>query len=293
MTEKKTTIVTEDSWGSLKSFTDARINLGRCGSSLPLREVLGFKLAHAQARDAVLQPFQIDELKARLEAAGHECLKFSGDVESRSEYLTRPDKGRRLNAASVNELEGAKKGYDLCLVVSDGLSSRAIHENGFDFLEMFLPLAQRAGIKVAPVCLVENGRVAIADEIGERLNARLSVILIGERPGLSSPNSLGIYMTYGPKVGNTDEARNCISNVREGGMSIEDGVRKLAYLSEMAFVGQLSGSTSRTRCRRITCRSAASSHNWKSSIDGQPAVTGYLSGCQRNAVAFLSKIVSS
>lgn len=241
MTDKKATIVTEDSWGSLKSFTDARITLGRCGTSLPLRESLAFKLAHAQARDAVLQPFQLDELKGRLESAGYDCLKLASSVESRSEYLTRPDKGRRLGDESAALLDGADKGYDLCLVVADGLSSRAIHENGFDFLDMFLPLAKRAGVNVAPICLVENGRVAIADEIGERLKARMSVILIGERPGLSSPNSLGLYLTYGPKAGNTDEARNCISNVREAGMSIEDGVRKLAYLTEMAFSMGLSG----------------------------------------------------
>lgn len=241
MSDKKPSIITEDHWDTLQQFTDARISLGRCGTSLPLRESLDFKLAHAQARDAVHQSFMIGDLADKLGRAGYESLELHSSVADRSEFLTRPDKGRRLSEESRAAFEGLKTGYDLSLVVSDGLSSRAIHETGFDFLDMFLPLAKQAGLNVAPVCLVENGRVAIADEIGELLQARLSVIFIGERPGLSSPNSLGIYMTYGPKPGNTDEARNCISNIRKGGMSIEDGVKKLAYLVEMALGGKKSG----------------------------------------------------
>lgn len=241
MNQEHETIVVEDLWDSLRQFTDARISLGRCGASLPLRENLAFKLAHAQARDAVHQPFKIDDLAGKLMEKGHDVLTLQSNVADRSEFLTRPDMGRRLSEESRAALDGSDVGYDLCLVVSDGLSSRAIHENGFPFLDMFLPLAEGAGFNVAPVCLVENGRVAIADEIGERLKARLTVILIGERPGLSSPNSLGIYMTYGPKCGNTDEVRNCISNIRQGGLSIEDGVKKLAYLMETAFGLSLSG----------------------------------------------------
>lgn len=241
MNEKQLEIVTADLWSELKQFTDARISLGRCGVSLPLKESLSFKLAHAQARDAVLRPFRIDELVAELSAIGIESLKLQSNAHERSEYLTRPDKGRQLDVASRDTLAGKGGAYDVCLVVSDGLSSRAIHENGFAFVESFLALTKDAGISVAPVCLVENGRVAIADEIGELLGAKLSVILIGERPGLSSPNSLGVYLTYGPKQGNTDEARNCISNVREGGLTIEQGVQKLAYLVEMALATGKSG----------------------------------------------------
>ncbi|TVM19538.1 ethanolamine ammonia-lyase [Oceanidesulfovibrio indonesiensis] len=239
--KKKQSPVTPDGWSELKQFTDARISLGRCGSSLPLSEALSFRLAHARARDAVWSPFNAEGLSADIEALGCRCLRLASSVTDRSEYLTRPDKGRRLGEESRALLEKESTGYDLCLVVSDGLSSRAINENAVPFLERFLPLTRAAGLTVAPVCLVENGRVAIADEVASILEAKLTAILIGERPGLSSPNSMGIYMTYAPRQGATDEARNCISNVRQGGMTIEAGVQKLAYLMETAFRMQTSG----------------------------------------------------
>ncbi|QJB56792.1 ethanolamine ammonia-lyase subunit EutC [Pseudodesulfovibrio sp. zrk46] len=241
MTNDKPEIITEDHWHNLKKFTDARISLGRVGSSLPLRESLDFKLAHAQARDAVHTPFSIDKLANDLAASGIETIKLKSSVTDRSEYLTRPDLGRQLSEESRTAFDGITKGYDICVTVSDGLSSRAIHENALEFLNKFIPMAQRAGINSAPVALVENGRVAVADEIADRLQATLSIILIGERPGLSSPNSMGIYMTYSPKPGTTDEARNCISNVRNGGLTIDEGVQKLAYLTEMALASKKSG----------------------------------------------------
>jgi len=234
-------IVAEDPWTELKRFTDARIGLGRCGSSLPLAESLAFKLAHAQARDAVHQPFRIAELADELEAAGHPNIQLSSAAADRGEYLTRPDMGRRLDEGSRALLQGREAGGDVCLVIADGLSSRAVHESAFAFAHGFLTLMAQANVQVGPVCLVENGRVAVADEIARLMGAKLAVILIGERPGLSSPNSLGVYMTYNPKPGTTDEARNCISNVREGGLSIVEGVRKLAYLVENAFAIKASG----------------------------------------------------
>lgn len=239
--EKKHSVVTPDAWSELKQFTDARISLGRCGASLPLSETLSFKLAHAQARDAVWSPFNVESLAQDVAVLGSRCLSLASSVADRSEYLTRPDKGRRLAEDSRALLKAEQKGFDLCLVVSDGLSSRAIHENAVPFLESFMGLVRTAGLTLAPVCLVENGRVAIADEIASTLDARVTAILIGERPGLSSPNSMGVYMTYGPRQGATDESRNCISNVRQGGMSIEAGVQKLAYLVETAFRMQTSG----------------------------------------------------
>lgn len=241
MTTPKDNVVTPDNWGSLKEFTDARISLGRCGSSLPLRESLSFKLAHAQARDAVHTPFAIGELRDNLTNAGYACLELSSKAQDRIDYLARPDKGRTLNETSLTAFEGLKVGYDICIVVTDGLSSRAIHENAYEFLTMFLPLAKQANISVAPISLLKNGRVAIADEIGHRLQAKLSIILVGERPGLSSPNSMGIYLTYNAQPGTTDEARNCISNIREAGMPLKDGVTKLAYLVEMALTSKQSG----------------------------------------------------
>ena len=225
-------VVTPDPWSVLRQFTDARIGLGRCGTSMPLAECLAFKLAHAKARDAVWQPMQMAWLKEQLAENGHDCLHLASSVTSRGEYLARPDKGRILNDNSRALLTNQSAGFDLCIVVSDGLSARAIHENCPLFIRGFMEIVKRTDLTVAPICLVENGRVAIADEIGSLLSARMSIMLIGERPGLSSPNSLGVYLTYNPRPGTTDASRNCISNIREGGMTVEDGVRKLAYLVE-------------------------------------------------------------
>ena len=230
--------VIEDPWAELKRFTAARIALGRSGSSLPLKESLAFRLDHARARDAVYSPFRRTELSAHLTGAGlvgSACLELESSVSDRSEYLTRPDKGRQLSLRSRALLEREKTGFDICLVVGDGLSARAIHENAASFVLACLNMFNQAGLTVAPVCVVENARVAIADEIASLLSARLSIILIGERPGLSSPKSMGIYLTMNPGPGTTDERRNCISNVREGGLSLAEGVRKLGYLVEEAF----------------------------------------------------------
>lgn len=234
-------IVTVDPWSELKKFTDARISLGRCGSSLPLSESLAFKMAHAQARDAVWQPMDMERMAAGVSGLGAGCLELSSMIADRSEYLTRPDKGRLLDARSRNLLAEQPKGRDVCLVVCDGLSSRAVHENALQFLGCFLELARATALTLAPVSLVRNGRVAVADEVASIMESKLVVNLIGERPGLSSPNSLGIYMTYAPRPGTTDESRNCISNIRPGGLSVEDGARKLAYLMENAFAMKLSG----------------------------------------------------
>jgi ethanolamine ammonia-lyase small subunit len=255
-------IITPDHWSELRRFTEARISLGRCGVSLPLAESLAFRLAHAQARDAVWQPFRVAELAGELEGAGLECLRLQSAVADRGEYLTRPDKGRRLGDASRELLaaraaggaggaDGSASGAalhvapgaapDVVLVVGDGLSSRAVHETAGPLVRRLVPVLRGAGLCVGPVCLVENARVAVADEVGALLGARVAVILIGERPGLTSPNSLGIYLTHGPRPGATDEARNCISNVRPGGLSQEEAVRKLAYLLEESLALGLSG----------------------------------------------------
>lgn len=238
--------VTEDPWAELRRFTDARIGLGRCGVSLPVAQWLDFRLAHARARDAVLAPLNGGALRAALEEHGIECLSLSSAVADKNEFLTRPDKGRRLSDASRGLLDAYTEahpgpGPDICVVISDGLSARAVHENAVPFAALFLERARKAGLRAAPVALVENGRVAVGDETAARLGARLAAVLIGERPGLSSPNSLGVYMTYAPAPGCTDEGRNCISNVRPGGLSVEEGVRKLCYLVEGAFARRLSG----------------------------------------------------
>jgi len=234
-------IVTRDPWKRLRDYTDARIGLGRAGTSIPVVESLKFKLAHAQARDAVHLPFDREIITDRLNESNIPYGLLESSVTDRSEYLTRPDKGRTLSELSCEQLSYAEKGYDICVVVCDGLSTRAIHENCAGLLQSFWPLATKAGYTLAPVQVVQNGRVAIGDQIGQLLAAQLTIVLIGERPGLSSPNSLGIYLTYGPRTGATDEMRNCISNVRDKGMSITDAVQKLAYLVENAFAGKRSG----------------------------------------------------
>lgn len=233
--------VTPDPWADLTRFTAARIALGRCGSSLPLAESLRFKLDHARARDAVLAPFRQGEIAARLAEAGIPSLELESAVADRNEYLTRPDKGRTLSPRSRDILQGQGAGHDLCLVIADGLSSLAIHENAVPFARAFLASMAPSGLSVGPVSVVRHGRVAVADEIGDLLGARLSVMLIGERPGLSSPDSMGVYLTWSPRPGTTDEARNCISNVRRGGLPLAEGVRKLCYLVEEAFRMQGSG----------------------------------------------------
>ena len=235
--------VTEDPWTDLRQFTEARIALGRCGVAPPLEANLEFKLAHAQARDAIYCEFDKAGLEQAL-AGLTQTVLLKSDTDTRHEYLTRPDKGRQLGSESLEQLRQLDipaEGYDVSLIIADGLSPRAIHESAAKFTEQFISICRKTPLKLAPICIVENARVAIADEIGHALKAKVSVILIGERPGLSSPNSMGIYMTYGPRPGKTDESRNCISNVRPGGLSIESGIQKLSYLIETALSLKLSG----------------------------------------------------
>ncbi|MDD2465778.1 MAG: ethanolamine ammonia-lyase subunit EutC [Desulfobulbus sp.] len=236
--------VVEDPWEELRRFTDARIALGRCGASLPLVSVLNLRMAHAQARDSVHLPLDMDQLVQELAALNLSTLALQSAAPDRSTYLTRPDLGRRLNEGSRALLREKQVDArcDLLLVVGDGLSSRAIAENVVPFIRRFQELCSRfSELQLGPICLVRNCRVATGDELGELLGAKMVAMLIGERPGLSSPNSMGIYLTYEPKVGISDEARNCISNVRAGGLPIEEGVRKLAYLIEEALRLKITG----------------------------------------------------
>jgi ethanolamine ammonia-lyase small subunit len=233
-----------DPWAELRQYTDARIALGRCGSSVPLSAVLELRLAHARARDAVHSPLDTEQLKKQLIAAGLDVVLLHSGAVNRAEYLTRPDLGRQLDQVSRALCEQHRQagGVDLALVVGDGLSSRAIHENGIAFIKEFTALcASQSDLGLGPVSVVRNCRVATGDEIGTLLGAKMVVMLIGERPGLSSPNSMGIYLTYDPKIGTSDERRNCISNVRQGGLSVTEGVRKLTYLVTEAMRNQISG----------------------------------------------------
>jgi ethanolamine ammonia-lyase small subunit len=229
-----------DPWTSLRRFTGARIGLGRAGAGIPTGETLRFKLAHAQARDAVHAELDVAKLIEELHPLHQQVLTLHSAAKDRSEYLRRPDLGRRLDEPSRELLAAQPQNDpDLAIVIADGLSALAIEMNVKRFLEAFLPLVSTW--KIAPICIVREGRVASGDEAGHLLGAKCLAMLIGERPGLSSPDSMGIYLTYGPTPGFTDERRNCISNVRDAGLSHTAAAAKLAYLAGEALRRQLSG----------------------------------------------------
>jgi len=232
-------------WLELRRLTPARIALGRTGTSLPTGAQLDFQFAHAQARDAVHLAFDHQGLRAQLSERGRDSLVLHSAAADRHSYLQRPDLGRRLHEDSAQQLRehalANPGGVDLAIVVADGLSALAVHRHTLPFLTRFEEQAAADGWSTAPVVLVEQGRVAVADEVGELLGAKMTVILIGERPGLSSPDSLGLYFTYNPRVGLTDAYRNCISNVRLEGLSYGMAAHRLLYLMREACRRQLSG----------------------------------------------------
>lgn len=233
----------QDPWFGLRRFTQARIAQGRVGCSLPTAALLDFQLAHAAARDAVHQEWDVATFAKGAETLGLEPIVLSTPVASRAQFRQRPDLGRCLTPASREQLiVRSQPACDVALIVSNGLSSAALETHGLSLLADIAMAYQASNLQLGPVCLVANGRVALADEIGGLLNARLAVIIVGERPGLSAADSLGIYLTYAPQAGNTDAERNCISNIRPpAGLSYRAAAAKLAYLSEQALLRGLSG----------------------------------------------------
>lgn len=235
----------DNPWLELRRLTPARIALGRTGTSIPTGAQLDFQFAHAQARDAVHLPFDHVGLSSQLAERGRDSLLLHSAAVDRHSYLQRPDQGRRLSDESAQALrdyaEANPGGVDLAVVVADGLSALAVHKHTLPFLTRMEEQTHAEGWSLSPVILVEQGRVAVADEIGQLLGAKMVVILIGERPGLSSPDSLGLYFTYNPKVGLTDAYRNCISNVRLEGLSYGMAAHRLLYLMREACRRQLSG----------------------------------------------------
>lgn len=248
-----TSPVIANPWQALRQRTDARIALGRAGVSLPTAAQLDFQLAHARARDAVHLALDALPLAQTLDALSEDlttpCLLLQSAAADRSTYLQRPDLGRRLDAASRQALvslasprhsESARP-YDVVFVLVDGLSARAIEQNAVPFLDLLTRRLKAENWAIAPLCIALQGRVAIGDEVGELLGAKAVVVLIGERPGLSSPDSMGLYLTWMPRVGLLDASRNCISNVRPAGLGIEAAADKLHYLLTQAKSRQLSG----------------------------------------------------
>ena len=214
----------------LRMFTPARVALGRSGHSLPTSELLRFQLDHARARDAVYC-----ELDSGAISLPHVVLHSA--VRDRATYLRRPDLGRTLHADSRAQLE--RGDYDVAIVIADGLSAPAIHHHAMPVLDALLP--RLADWRLAPLSVVLQGRVGIGDEVGEALGARMVVVLIGERPGLTSPDSLGIYLTWDPRPGRSDAERNCISNVRTEGIGYDLAAHKLHFLMSASRARRLSG----------------------------------------------------
>ena len=225
----------------LAALTPARVGLGRCGASLPTAEVLRFGLAHARARDAVHARFDAASLAARIAAQGCGAIFVESAAPTRGDYLRRPDLGRRLSAASAGGLAMREAGFDLAIVVADGLSAAAAETQAPPLLAALLPLLERRRLSLAPILIASQARVALADEAARLLGARMVLALIGERPGLSSPDSLGAYLTYGPRPGVTDAERNCVSNIRPDGLGFVEAAGTLDWLIGEAFQLRLTG----------------------------------------------------
>jgi ethanolamine ammonia-lyase small subunit len=224
-----------DPWDFLKRNTPARIAQGRSGHSLPTRVLLDFQLDHARARDAVQAQLPTHALNDQLQAIIPNPLLLHSQAPDRRTYLLRPDLGRRLDESSREKLQAPANNQpeskaDLCIVIADGLSATAIMHHAVPVVTKLVNELTKIGWCLAPICIVEQGRVAIGDEIADGLGAEIVVILLGERPGLSSPDSLGAYLTYRPRPGLTDESRNCVSNIRPEGFPYDLAVQKLVYL---------------------------------------------------------------
>lgn len=228
-----------DKINALKAFTNARIGIGLVGTSEPLKHSLEFKLAHAHARDAVYSVLDIDKLLSDFKQFNLPVFHLHSQAEYRIKYLQRPDLGRLLSDDSISQLSAYPA--DMAIIIADGLSATAINENAMNLLTALIPKLLAVNLKLAPICLVEQGRVAIGDAIAHTLQAKLSIILIGERPGLSAADSMGAYLTYNPKTGLTDESRNCVSNIRALGLTPYKAADTIFYLVQEAFKRKLSG----------------------------------------------------
>jgi ethanolamine ammonia-lyase small subunit len=230
MPEKPPTVLDDGLWADLRRLTAARIGLQRTGASLATGPLLDLKLAHARARDAVQEPLDEARLIADLAGLGTAVLTVASACDQRQQYLMRPDLGRRLAPDAEAALASHAKRYDVAFVVTDGLSARAVQTHAAPTLAAVLPTLRAEGLNVAPLVVVRHGRVAIGDAIAALLGAGCVVVLIGERPGLTAPDSMGVYLTWRPEPHTTDADRNCISNIRPDGVGYGDAARKLLHL---------------------------------------------------------------
>jgi ethanolamine ammonia-lyase small subunit len=231
---------------NLRSLTAARVSLPMCGHSVATTEVLEFQLAHAQARDAVHAALHGDGFARRLNEElpllaklGVDVLTLGTRAKDRASYLRHPQAGRSLDAESAAMLKTTS--CDLAITLADGLSALAVERHAIPLLALLLPRLLEQGWTVGPVTVVEQGRVGVCDAIGEGLGARCSLMLIGERPGLSAADSMGAYLTWEPRLGRTDAERNCLSNIRSGGLSVEEAAARLMWLMQAARALRLTG----------------------------------------------------
>lgn len=233
--------VTPSPWAEGRKATPARLALGRAGAGMPTDEVLRFGWAHAMARDAIHATLDVAALESSLRAQGWDVAHARSRAADRAAYLSRPDLGRQLHAEDADRLRALNVARcDLCIVVGDGLSSLAVERHAAPLLDALRPHLA-ADLRVAPVTIASQARVALADEVAEAFGATLSIILIGERPGLSSPDSLGVYITHAPRRGRTDAERNCISNIRPEGLPCPAAAFKLAWVLREALRLGLTG----------------------------------------------------
>jgi ethanolamine ammonia-lyase small subunit len=239
------TPVINNSWRKLRRYTDARIGLGRTGISQTTDAHLQFQLDHANARDAVHISLNAELITTSLFTVGLSSILLNSQAENRTVYLQRPDFGRKLNEESVERIKTIKhqqtNNAEAVIVIADGLSSTAVQRHAVKLADTINKALLEQKVTVSPICIVGQGRVAIGDEIGELFNAKIMIMIIGERPGLSAPDSLGIYYTYNPIKGLTDANRNCISNIRPAGISIDGATAKLIWLINESLKKGVSG----------------------------------------------------
>ena len=232
----------QDPWIFLKKFTHARIGLGRAGHSIPTKELLDFRLAASRARDSVWSEVDFTETIKTISEKSWQSIVVSSICKSKEEFLRNPSSGRKISEDSKDRLKNSTTdSFDCVLIIADGLSANAVHKTSKAFIEKFLEVVTASRLKLAPVILAKYARVSLGDEIGKLINAKTTVMLIGERPGLASAESLSVYFTFGPDSKNTDAQRNCISNIHGSGLSPEGAAVMSEFLLKTSLQKRVSG----------------------------------------------------
>jgi ethanolamine ammonia-lyase small subunit len=228
--------------GDLRHLTPARVGLGRAGASMPVKALLDFTLDHARARDAVHAAFDVAAVVSGLADLGLDAIEVASRVPNRQDYLRRPDLGRMLDPASRDLLASGQGGpCQLAIVVGDGLSPTAVHAHAVRLVRSLIPYLAAEGIEIGHVVVASGARVALGDEIGAVVGARMIAMLIGERPGLSASDSLGAYLTFAPKEGRTDAMRNCVSNIHGAGLGYDEAAFRIAWLIREGLAREVTG----------------------------------------------------